>query len=664
MTETTFDEKTLRYLKTLSRSYPTTQTVMTEIINLRAILNLPKGTEHYISDVHGEYQGLRHILRNASGSVRRKIDQALGDYVSAADRDALASLIYYPELKLRHMRHQGLLSPEWYTITLKQLIAVCKITISKYTRTKVRRLLPKEFEYIISELMTTGSKDFNKEEYFGQIIQSIIETDAADQFIIAMCHLVQEAVIDKLHVVGDIYDRGDSPHLVMDELEKQRNVDIQWGNHDILWMGAAAGDLCCIANAVRICLRYNNYDFMEGGYGINMRPLSLFAIETYANDPCACFQPKKGPEAAADPHDDEIIAKMHKAMAIIQFKIEGQTAKLHPEYLMEDRLLLDKMDLKRGVVTLDGVEYPLLDTNFPTVDPKDPYALTPEEKRIIDGLQVSFLNCEKLQRHIDFLYKKGSMYRYYNGCLMFHGCIPMEPDGSFTELEIYGVTCRSRSLFDRCEELVRQGRFSKDKAKRQRGADYMWYLWCGSKSPLFGKDKMATFERYFIAEKTTHKETSDPYFKLAYNAEACERVLKEFGITDPDAAIVNGHIPVKIRKGESPIKVPEKLIIIDGGMSKAYQSVTGIAGYTLVSNSHQMYLSEHEPFATAEDMVHNNRDMESRIIPVKTYAKRVTIADTDDGREIAAQIEDLKLLLEAYRTGAVKQYRDSAGIDK
>ena len=655
MTEVQFDEKTLRYLKTLSLSYPNSQAVSTEIINLRAVLNLPKGTEHYISDVHGEYQGLRHILRNASGSVRRKIDQALGDYVSSADRDALATLIYYPERKLRHLRHQGLLDAEWYTITLKRLIAICKITTSKYTRSKVRRMLPKDFEYIITELMTTGSKDFNKEEYFEQILQSIIETEVADQFIIAMCHLVQDSVIDRLHVVGDIYDRGDSPHLVMDELEKQRHIDIQWGNHDILWMGAAAGDLCCIANAVRICLRYNNYDFMEGGYGINMRPLSLFAIETYANDPCARFQPRKGPEDVADPQNDEIIAKMHKAIAVIQFKIEGQTARLHPEYRMEDRLLLDKMDLQRGVVNVGGTEYPLLDTNFPTLDPNDPYALSPEEQKVLDGLQLSFLNCEKLQRHVDFLYRKGSMYRYYNECLMFHGCIPMEPDGSFSELDLYGVTCRGRSLLDRCEELVRQGRFSKDKAKRQRGADFMWYLWCGSKSPLFGKAKMATFERYFIEDKKTHKEYSDPYFTVAYNAEACERVLEEFGITDKDAVIVNGHIPVKIRKGESPIKVPEKLIIIDGGMSKAYQSVTGIAGYTLVSNSHQMYLSEHEPFTSVEDMVHNDRDTSSRVVPVKTYQKRITIADTDDGRELSARIEDLKLLLEAYRTGAVKQ---------
>ncbi len=655
MTEMTFDEKTLRYLKTLSRSYPTTQAVQTEIINLRAILNLPKGTEHYISDIHGEYQGLRHILRNASGSVRRKIDQALGDYVPSADRDALATLIYYPELKLRHMRHHGQLTPEWYTITLKQLIAICKITTSKYTRSKVQRMLPKDYEYIITELMTTGSKDFNKEDYFGQIIQSIIDTDAADSFIIAMCHLVHDSVIDRLHVVGDIFDRGDSPHLVMDELEKQRHIDIQWGNHDILWMGAAAGELCCIANAVRICLRYKNYDFMEGGYGINMRPLSLFALETYANDPCACFMPKTGPGDEADPHDDEIIAKMHKAMAVIQFKIEGQTAKLHPEYRMDDRMLLDKMDLTRGVVTIGGAEYPLRDTNFPTIDPADPYALTPGEQKVLEGLQVSFLNCDKLQRHIDFLYKKGAMYRYYNGCLMFHGCIPMEADGSFTEMDIYGVSCHGRSLFDRCEELVRQGRYSKDKERRKRGADFMWYLWCGSKSPLFGKDKMATFERYFVEDKKLHKEHSDPYFTLAYNAEACDRVLEEFGITDPEAVIVNGHIPVKIRKGESPIKVPRKLVIIDGGMSKAYQSVTGIAGYTLVSNSHEMYLSEHEPFATAEETVRNNRDMDSRIIPVLTYARRVTIADTNDGREIAAKIDDLMLLLEAYRVGVIKQ---------
>ncbi|MBQ9684922.1 MAG: fructose-1,6-bisphosphatase [Oscillospiraceae bacterium] len=653
MNESSFDEKTLKYLKMLSRTYPTTQSVSTEIINLRAILNLPKGTEHFISDIHGEYEGFRHILRNASGSVRRKIDQALGEYVSSADRDTLATLIYYPEQKLRQLRHTGCLTREWYTITLRQLVAVCRITTSKYTASKVRKMLPKDFEYIITELMTTGSKDFNKEQYYGQIIDSIIDIDAADKFIIAMCHLVQDSVIDKLHVVGDIYDRGDSPHLVMDELEQQRYVDIQWGNHDILWMGAAAGNRGCIANAVRICLRYNNYDFLESGYGINMRPLSLFALETYADDPCACFKPKG--TAGAD--SDAVIAKMHKAISIIQFKVEGQYAMTRPEYEMTDRLLLDKMDLKRGVVTVAGEEYPLLDTHFPTVDPADPYALTPEEQRIMEGLQASFVNCEKLQRHIEFLYKKGSMYRYYNNCLMFHGCIPMQPDGSYTELDVYGVRCHGKSLFDRCEELVRQGRYSKDHEKKKRGADFMWYLWCGSKSPVFGKDKMATFERYFIADKKTHKETSDPYFTLAYTREGTDRLLAEFGIDDPDAVIINGHIPVKIKKGENPIKVEGRLVLIDGGMSKAYQSVTGIAGYTLVSNSHQMYLSEHEPFASMEESVRTNRDMESQYIPVKTYPERVKIADTDDGREIISQIEDLEKLLEAYRSGAVKQGR-------
>ena len=655
MTEPKLDENTLKYLKVLSRSFPNIQAVSTEIVNLRAILNLPKGTEHYISDIHGEYEGFRHILRNASGSVRRKIDQALGDYVSSADCDALASLIYYPELKLRDLRHKGLLTRDWYTVTLKQLVAICKITTSKYTRSKVRKMLPKDFEYVISELMTTGSKDFNKEEYFDQIIRAIIDTDSADRFITAMCHLVQDSVIDKLHIVGDIYDRGDSPHLVMEELEKQRYVDIQWGNHDILWMGAAAGDLCCIANAVRICLRYNNYDFLEDGYGINMRPLSLFAVETYGDDPCGCFLPKSGASGVCDEHSDAVMAKMHKAISIIQFKIEGQTARAHPEYEMEDRLLLDKMDLARGVVTVGGEEFALLDTNFPTLDPADPYALSAGERRVLEGLQASFVNCEKLQRHIEFLYKRGSMYRYYNNCLMFHGCIPLEPDGSFSELEVYGVKCHGRSLFDRCEELVRQGRYSKDAEKRQRGADFMWYLWCGSKSPLFGKDKMATFERYFIADKKTHKETSDPYFTQAYTREHSDRVLEEFGITDREAVIINGHIPVKIKKGESPIKVEGRLVLIDGGMSKPYQSVTGIAGYTLVSNSHQMYLSEHEPFASAQETVCSNRDMESRQIPVKTYPERLTVADTDDGREIAARIEDLELLLMAYRAGAVKQ---------
>ncbi len=652
--ERTFDEKTLKYLRMLSRSYPSVQSVCTEIINLRAILNLPKGTEHFISDIHGEYEGFRHILRNASGSVRRKIDQALGDYVSSAERGKLAALIYYPELKLQELKEQGQLTREWYTLTLKQLVAVCRITTSKYTASKVRKLLPADFAYVITELMTTGSKDFNKEEYYGQILDSIIDIDRADKFIIAMCTLIQSAVIDRLHIVGDIYDRGDSPHLVMDELEKQRTVDIQWGNHDILWMGAAAGSRCCITNAVRICLRYSNYDFLENGYGINMRPLSLFALETYLDDPCECFLPKSDAHSPYEQQNRSIIAKMHKAISIIQFKLEGKAAMDHPEYGMQDRRLLDKLDLERGVVTIAGKEYALLDRNFPTVDPKDPYALSPGEQEVVEGLRASFLGSEKLQRHIDFLYEKGSMYRYYNKCLMFHGCIPMEKDGTCAKVEIFGHTCQGKSLFDYCEKIVRQARYSQNPEHRSRGANFMWYLWCGSRSPLFGKDKMATFERYFVEDKETHKEISDPYFKLACTDEVADIILKEFGITDPEAVIINGHIPVKIKKGESPIKVPGRLVIIDGGMSKAYQSVTGIAGYTLVYNSHEMYLSEHEPFSSVEDTVRNNADMESRVIPFKTFSERIKIAGTDDGRDISDRVKDLEMLLEAYRSGAVK----------
>jgi len=653
--ESAYDERTIKYLQLLSNSYPTIQSVATEIINLRAIMNLPKGTEHYISDIHGEYEGFRHILRNASGSVRSKIDQTLGDYVSSSDRKELAALIYYPELKLKKLRRKKLLTREWYMLTLKQLVAVCRITVSKYNAAKVRRLLPQDFENIITELLTTGSKDFNKEEYYEQILEAIIDTGSADKFITAICHLIQDSVIDSLHIVGDIYDRGDSPHLVMDELEKHRHVDIQWGNHDILWMGAAVGNACCIANAVRICLRYNNYDFLENGYGINMIPLMLLALDVYADDSCGQFQPKCDSEVDHEVQNRSVIAKMHKAISIIQFKLEGQAVKKHPEYKMEDRLLLEHLDLNRGTVEIDGQEYPLLDRNFPTVDPKSPYELTPQEQEVVDALCSSFLGCEKLQRHIDFLYKKGSMYRYYNKTLMFHGCIPLNPDGSCKELELYGRKVKAKSLFDCCEDLVQQARFSKNTAQKNCGVDFIWYLWCGSNSPLFGKNKMATFERYFIEDREVQKEISDPYFKLACSDELVDLVLQEFGISDPDAVIVNGHIPVKIKKGESPIKVPGRLVLIDGGMSKAYQSVTGIAGYTLVYNSHQMYLSEHEPFTSAEDTVRTNSDMESRVIPFKTFRERIKIADTDDGKEIAANIADLQLLLEAYRDGIVKQ---------
>ena len=656
--DSNLDPKTFRYLKLLAGNYPSIETVSTEIINLRAIMNLPKGTEHFISDIHGEYEGFRHILRNASGSVRRKIDQALDDYVSSADRGELASLIYYPKLKLKQLKSKKVVTREWYTLTLKQLVAVCRITTSKYTTSKVRRMLPPDFANIILELMTTGSKDFNKEEYYGQILDAIIDTDSADRFIIAICHLIQDSVIDRLHVVGDIYDRGESPHLVMDELEKQRNVDIQWGNHDILWMGAAVGNPCCIANAVRICLRYNNYDFLENGYGINMIPLTLLALDVYADDPCSCFMPKDSTSKGYEEHNRMVIAKMHKAITIIQFKLEGQMAMNHPEYHMADRLLLDKIDYKRGVVTISDKEYPLKDRFFPTIDPEDPYKLTDQEEEVVAGLSASFLNNEKLQRHIDFLYEKGSLYRYYNKTLMFHGCIPLEPDGSCTKVEFYGNKVRAKGLFDFCEDMARQARFSKKDREKRRGSDFMWYLWCGNKSPLFGKDKMATFERYFIEDKETHKETSDPYFHLVNSPELVDLILKEFGILDNDAVIVNGHIPVKILKGENPIKVPGRLVLIDGGMSKAYQPVTGIAGYTLVYNSHQMYLSEHEPFTSAEDIVRTNSDMESRVIPFKTFTERIKISDTDQGREIAARIDDLVMLLEAYRDGIIKQRTD------
>ena len=655
--ETTLDEKTQRYLQLLSRNYPSIQSVCTEIINLRAIMNLPKGTEHFISDIHGEYEGFRHILRNASGSVRRKIDQALDEYIPSAERRELAALIYYPELKLKQLKKQNVLNREWYTLTLKQLVAVCRITTSKYTASKVRKMLPKDFENIITELMTTGSKDFNKEEYSGQILNAIIDIGSADKFIIAICHLIQDSVIDKLHIVGDIYDRGESPHLVMDELEKQRNVDVQWGNHDILWMGAARGEPCCIANAVRISLRYNNYDFLENGYGINMIPLTLLALDVYAEDPCACFQPKIDPDSKYG-HNKDVIAKMHKAIAIIQFKLEGQTAMAHPEYQMSDRLLLENLDFQKGTVKIGGKDYPLTDTNFPTVDPADSWKLTEQEQEVVNGLISSFLGSEKLQRHVDFLYKKGSLYRYYNKVLMFHGCIPLDPDGSCTEVEFYGQRLKAKGLFDFCETLVREARFSKDSKIRKRGADFMWYLWCGAKSPLFGKNKMATFERYFVEDQDVRKEISDPYFKLVCTDELVDVILKEFGISDRDAVIVNGHIPVKIKKGESPIKVPGRLVLIDGGMSKAYQSVTGIAGYTLVYNSRQMYLSEHEPINSAGDTVRTNTDMESRVIPFKTFTERIKIGDTDDGREIAGRIADLQMLLEAYRDGTVKPLND------
>lgn len=648
----------LKYLQLLSQSYPNIQAASTEIINLRAILNLPKGTEHFISDIHGEYEGFTHILRNASGSVRRKIDESFGDTLPEERKNLLATLIYYPERKLADLRRAGQTTPEWYRDILYQLVTVCRAATSKYTRSKVRKAMPVDFQYIIDELMNTDESNPNRQEYFERIVDTIIEIDRSKAFVVALCQLIQRMIIDKLHIIGDIFDRGPNAPMILDDLCRHHNVDIQWGNHDVLWMGAAAGQLCCIANVIRNCVRYDNLDTLEEAYGINVRPLAVFAMEQYGTDPCASFLPKHTTRDGYVPnsHDDLQIAKIHKAITVIQLKLEGQTILAHPEYEMEGRLLLDKIDLRRHTVTLDGVEYPMKDCYFPTITPGAPYALTFAEQELMERLQLSFIHSEKLQAHMNFLFKHGAMYKVSNINLLYHGCVPMTPEGDFAALTVDGKSYKGRSLMDYSDKLCRQGAYGTAGSEEQKnGLDFMWFLWCGPKSPLNGKNKMATFERYFLDDKDTWVEKKDIYYQLSDDPEVAGRILAEFGITVDYGRIINGHVPVKIKKGESPVKAGGRVLIIDGGISKAYQAVTGIAGYTLVSNSHLLFLSEHHPFPGVDEAINHNSDMHSTMIPVETFPYRIKIKDTDEGKAIQGKIDDLLLLLSAYRQGVISQ---------
>ncbi|MEG0752957.1 MAG: fructose-1,6-bisphosphatase [Angelakisella sp.] len=646
-----------KYLELLSVGFPTIQTASTEIINLRAILNLPKGTEHFISDIHGEYEVFTHILKNASGSIKRKIDEFFGDSLSEDDRQLLATIIYYPEKKLADIASRGENTHKWYRDILERLVMVCRVATSKYTRSKVRKALPVDFQYIIEELMYTDNFEANKQEYFENILETIIEIDRADQFIIELSQLVQRMIIDKLHIIGDIFDRGSGAHFIMDDLCSHHNVDFQWGNHDILWMGAGCGETSCIANVIRNSIRYNNFDVLEDGYGINVRPLAVFAMEQYHNDPCTPFVPKtvdNVPVGELESNDNQLAAKMHKAICMIQFKLEGQLIKKHPEYQMENRLLLDKIDYSTGKIIIDSVSYQMNDLNFPTVNMEDPYRLTREEEAVMEQLKMSFLHSEKLQKHIKFLFKKGAMYKIYNNNLMYHGCIPLEQDGSFATLTVDGVEYSGKALLDFCDKMCRRGAYSTGEEK-DAGLDFMWFLWCGQLSPLNGKSKMTTFERCFIDDHSCWDEIKNWYYSYINSRITAEMILREFGVTAKCSHIVNGHVPIKILAGESPVKAGGKLLIIDGGISKAYQPITGISGYTLVSNSHQLMLSEHQPFTGVETVISDNVDMHSKNIPVEEYTQRMKISDTDEGRIISGKIEDLEMLLAAYRSGVIKQ---------
>ncbi len=644
----------VKYLRLLAREYPTVNEVSTELINLKAILCLPKGTEHFISDIHGESAAFVHMLKNASGVVREKIDNLFAETVTLDERNKLATLIYYPVEKLELMHSEGLVNNEWYRITLLRLVDVCRLSASKYTRSKVRKALPKGFEYIIDELLHAADT-VDKQRYNSEIVRSIIETNQADAFIIAISRLIQQLVIDRLHVVGDIFDRGPGAHAIMDALNCYHNVDIQWGNHDILWMGAAAGGDASIATTLINSLRYGNVDTIEDGYGISLSPLVTFALDVYAADPCERFYPRVT-DPTADQVNPELIAKMHKAMAVILFKLEGDIIDRNPDFHMEHRKMLDKIDYERGVCKPDGVEYAMTDTNFPTVLPSSPFALSDAEKELMDKLRTSFRHSQKLQQHVRFLYARGSMYLCCNGNLLFHGCIPCNDDGTYTAVSIDGETVSGKRYLDRADALVRQSYFAKVGSKeRDEGLDFMWYLWCGKDSPLFGKDKMTTFERYFLSDKATHTELKNPYFAYAEKESFAVALLHEFGLDAPDGHVINGHVPVKIKKGESPVKANGRVIVIDGGMSKAYQSTTGIAGYTLIYSSNRLMLSRHDPFVTVNEAIRSEVDIHSTQEIVSVPPVRKLVADTDNGRAIAERIADLTELLHAYQSGMLKQ---------
>ncbi len=642
----------LKYLKSLANQYPNIAAASTEIINLQAILNLPKGTEHFMTDIHGEYEQFNHVLKNGSGAVRRQIDEEFGNTLSSRDKKSLATLIYYPKEKLDIIAREEENIEDWYKITLHRLVQITKRVASKYTRSKVRKALPKDFSYIIEELITEKSDISDKEGYYNEIIHTIIRIGRAPDFIEALSNLIQRLVIDHLHIVGDIYDRGPGPHVIMDTLMNYHSVDIQWGNHDILWMGAACGHLACIATVIRIAVRYGSLDTIEEGYGINLIPLATFALETYQDVNCDAFTIKYNTDY--NTKDLSLDMKIHKAIAIMQLKLEGQIIKKRPKFEMDDRLLLDKIDYEKKTVIAYGKEYPMKDTDFPTVDPTDPYNLTPDEEQVMARLQQAFLKCEKLQRHVRFLYSNGGLYKIHNSNLLYHGCVPLDDEGNFKSVNVDGRKYRGRALYDVLDNYARKGYYAQnDPVGMRKAQDYIWYTWAGPNSPVFGKDKMTTFERYFIEDKEAHKETKNSYYSMLDDEDILNRILKEFGLDTKKSHIINGHVPVELKKGETPIKCDGKLLIIDGGFSKAYQSKTGIAGYTLVANSHGMRLVAHEPFESMEAAILHESDIFSDSTIVEISPIRIRVADTDIGTELKESIKQLEQLLQAYRDGTI-----------
>ena len=651
-------ERDLRYLTLLAQSFPTVAEASTEIINLQAILNLPKGTEHFLADLHGEYEAFQHVLKNASGNIKRKVNEIFGTTLREAEKRELCTLIYYPEQKLELVKESETDINDWYHITIHQLVSVCRDVSSKYTRSKVRKSLPTDFKYIIQELLHERVDDSNKAAYVNGIIETIISTGRADDFVVAICNVIQRLAIDQLHILGDIYDRGPGAHVIMDTMERYHSWDIQWGNHDMLWMGAAAGNVACICNVIRLSLRYANLTTLEEGYGINLVPLATFAMETYGDTACKEFVPKSSGESMKlDEKTMRLTALMHKAIAVLQFKVEAQLFEKHPHWQMTDRAMLRHIDYTRGVITLDGKEYQLTSNEFPTIDPNNPLELTPEEKMLAKRLRHSFKVSEKLQRHVRLLLQHGCMYAIYNNNLLFHASVPLNDDATLKEVEVFpGQTLSGRKLLHKIGMLVRTA-YQKDAEPEEReyAIDYFLYLWCGPDSPLFDKSKMATFERYFIAEKETHKERKGNYFTLRDNEAVVDSILDAFDVKGENRHIINGHVPVHVANGENPIKANGKLMVIDGGFSEAYHKETGIAGYTLVYHSRGFQLVQHEPFASAMDAIRTGRDIKSTTQIIEMSSHRMLVADTDKGVELNKQVADLEELLYAYRHGIIKE---------
>ena len=658
MPKQTFTAEELRYLKLLAREYPTVQAASTEIINLQAILNLPKGTEHFISDIHGEYEAFLHILNSCSGVIKEKIDDVFASSMPKTERDQLATLIYYPQEKLELIARREPDPDEWYRITLHRLIEVCRLVSSKYTRSKVRKALPKDYAYIIDELLHTHWEETDKKEYFENIISTILSIGRAPSFITALCQVIKRLAVDHMHIVGDLFDRGPRADIILDSLMDYHSVDIQWGNHDILWMGAASGSRTLVATVLSNSIHYNNLEVIETGYGISLRPLSIFANEVYQNCDTHRFAVKlTGEDKEHVSQKDQLLsARMHKAITVILFKLEGKKILRHPEYAMEDRLLLDKIDYAGRCITIGGITYPLEDCDFPTVDPADPYTLTEEEEQVIDQLTASFRRSEKLQKHVRFLYSKGSMYLCYNGNLLFHGCIPMTEDGRLMSFTIGGKERSGRDFLNYAEKAARKAYYdAPGSPERQNGMDFLWWLWAGRNSPIFGRDRMTTFERRLIKDESAWTEPKNAYYALYQDPAVCDMLLGEFGLEGPHCHIINGHIPVKAKKGESPIKGGGKLIVIDGGFCKAYQPTSGIAGYTLIFNSWCFRIVSHQPFAGRQDAIENDHDIGNSSDVFERLSSRMRISQTDIGRTLRAQSDDLCRLLEAYRSGAVTE---------